>query len=144
MKRYAYLGKNFAYTSSQKGSVIRINYDNNGKPDESLGWTAVYPNNAQNQLFVTPYAVDPADENVMYYPSGNTLWRNNQLESIPNYLQDGTDVGWTQLNVNVPQGYIISTLRVSKSPAHVLFYALSSDQDAPKIYRLDNFHWINF
>jgi hypothetical protein len=135
---YAYLGKNFAYSSSQKGSIIRINYDNNGKPDESLGWTAVYPKNAQNQLFVTPYAVDPADENVMYYPSANTLWRNNQLESIPNYLQDGTDVGWIQLNVNVPQGYLISTLTVSKSPAHVLYYALSSDQDAPKIYRLDN------
>ena len=135
---YAYLGKNFAYSSSEGGTVTRIDYNNVGNPDFNQGWTTIYPIYARGQLFITPYAIDPADENIMYYPAGNTLWRNNQLESIPEFEQSGTYIGWTQLNLNTTQGYLISTLSISTQPAHILYYALSSDQDAPKIFRLDN------
>lgn len=135
---YAYFGNNYAYTSSQSGWVLRVNYDN-GTPDDSKGWSLVYPKGAKDQLFINPFAVDPNNENVMYYPAGAKLWRNTQLNSIPLYESEGTTVGWSELtNVNIPSGYLISTLAVSKNPAHVLYIAASSFQSSPKIYRLDN------
>ncbi|MCX6152014.1 MAG: PKD domain-containing protein [Ignavibacteriales bacterium] len=140
---YAYFGQDFAYTSSQKGNVVRVTYDNLGKPDFNLGWSSILPKNATNQLFITPFVVDPVDENVMYYPASNVLWRNNQLGSIPNFEQSGTTVGWSQMTVSVPEGYLISTLMASKNPGHVLYYGLSSRQDPPKIYRLENSNTAN-
>lgn len=135
---YAYFGKDFAYTSYYSGNVFRLEYGVQGKPDFNK-WSSIKPAGAANQLFIDPFAVDPNNEDVMYYAAGNVLWRNNSLSAIPNFVQDSTSVGWIKLNnLTVPDGYILSTLAISKTPANILYYAASSYTDVPKIYKLTN------
>jgi hypothetical protein len=144
---YCYFGNNYPYVSAQNGAVIRGTYNQNGNPRRDYpNWSNITPKNAQGMLFINPFVVNPADENIMIYPAGNTLWRNNQLNSLPNNpnFAEGITTGWTQLNnLSAPGGYIISALTMSVSnPAHRLYYAASdfSQQPSgtPKIYRLDN------
>ena len=135
---YAYFGKDFAYTSYYLGNVFRLGYGAQGKPDFNK-WSSIKPAGASNQLFIDPFAVDPTNEDVMYYAAGNVLWRNNSLSTIPNFVQDSTSVGWTKLdNFTVSGGYLISTLAVSKTPANILYYAASSYTDVPKVFKLTN------
>lgn len=137
----AYFGEEFAYASTYNGRVLRLKYDPSGNPSYSSGWTTITPIGARDQLFINPFVVDPNDEDVMYYPAGNTLWRNDHLSDIPKN-QDSTSHGWTELtDLRVPPGYIISTLAVSRyNPTHLLYYGASSWTDPPKIYRLEEAH----
>jgi hypothetical protein len=123
---YSYLGSQFIYTSSQQGNVNRFTksgfYDTNLKPDGTSG-----------QLFIHPFAVDPIDETVMYYPLANVLMRNNTIDSAV----DGS--GWATLtNIAGSAGTNITALAVSKSnPEHRLYFAASGN-GIPSIYKLDN------
>ena len=74
----------------------------------------------------------------MYYPAGQDMWRNNQISSIPKFLQNGTKVGWENLtNLTVPFGYEITALVVSQNnPLHVLYYGASHPIGAPLIFKL--------
>ncbi|MCB0730208.1 MAG: exo-alpha-sialidase, partial [Ignavibacteriae bacterium] len=144
---YAYLGNDYCYGSVQNGVVLRVNYDGSGTPSRSNGWSNITPQNASNQLFINPYAVDPSDENIMYYPAGNKLWRNNQLNSLPSNqsFDNGLTTGWNDLtNLSAPASYVISALSVSKTlPQHRLYYAavdFAQTPSSPKLYRLDNAH----
>jgi len=135
---YSYFGNNFAYTSYYNGNVYRLGYGSGNNPTFNV-WSSIKPTGAANQLFINPFVIDPNNEEVMYYPAGNVLWRNTSLSSIPNYVQEGTLVGWTKLdNISVPSGYNISALVVSKTPANILYYCGSSSSDVPKIFRLEN------
>ncbi len=135
---FSYFGTNYAYTSSQNGRVLRLNYDNQNNISWN-NWSDITPKDASNQYFINPFVVDPNDEDIMYYPAGNTIWRNNQLSNIPNFEQKTTE-GWTKLdNISVPTGYGIFALQVSTTPAHILYFSGSSSEGkAPKIYKLNN------
>ncbi len=143
---YAYFGDNFAYTSYQEGGVYRLAYDiyDDPYPPGWPNWSLITPVGASNQLFINPFVVDSKDEDVMYYPAGNSLWRNDSLSSIPIY-EFGTSIGWTELtNLAVPSGYSITALSVSmNNPAHLLYYGASCgyySNDRPKMFRLENAH----
>ncbi|MFZ1292012.1 MAG: T9SS type A sorting domain-containing protein [Melioribacteraceae bacterium] len=142
---YGYFADDFCYTSAQNGAVLRVNYDGNGKPSRDNGWSNITPQNAKNQSFINPYVVDPNDENTMLYPAGSSLWRNDQLSTLPvnQTFSEGITEGWNELtNLSVADGYIISTLSISESsPQHRLYYGasnISETPQAPKIYKLDN------
>jgi len=136
---YAYFGEEFAYASSHNGRIVRLKYDQSGNPSYNSGWTIITPIGAKNQIFINPFAIDPNDENIMFYPAGNELWRNDRLSNIPKN-KDSTSVGWTKLStIQVPADYIISTVTVSLyNPDHVLYFGASSWSESPKIYRLTN------
>ncbi len=141
---FCYFGTQKAYVSSQKGRVIRLTYAGNNDPYNPFtggtGWSDVYPKNASGQLFVNPFVIDPNNENIMYYPSSDTLWRNNNLSSIPNYNNGGTTIAWQKLpDIQIPSGYFISTIDVStNNPQHLLYYGLSNNSSTPKIFKLEN------
>lgn len=140
---YCYLGKQYAYTSIQKGLVYRIGYHQDGTPYDPWGneqFSVVTPSEANGQLFIDPFAIDPTDENIMYYLAGNVVWRNNALSSIPDKNYNKTSIGWTELtNTKVPDGYSVSTIASSHSnPSHVLYYGASTYENPPKIYKLVN------
>ncbi len=142
---YGYLGDSFCYASAQEGAVLRVNYDGSGNPSRNNGWSNITPKDAKNQSFINPYVVDPNDENIMLYPSGSALWRNNQLSTLPvnATFQQGITQGWTELtSVSVPNGYIISALAISEgNPKHRLYYGASNfsqTSQPPKVFRLDN------
>ena len=136
---FAFFTENFQFVSRQNGSIIRWNLDFN---DLSF----VDPINAENQLFIHPYTVDPNDENIMYYPESDHMWRNTSIGDIDNNNADGTSQGWQEINsIDVPSNFIITALEVSTTPANILYYAgfdasnVAPDQkNQPVIRRLDN------
>jgi len=136
---FSYFGDTYAYVSSQNGKVIRLEYSN-GKPTLTANYAYVYPKNASGQLFINPYVVDPNNEDVMYYPAGDSLWRNTDLSGIPGQNSpDGTTHGWDLLNIPDTTGYNISALEISRSGTkHRLYYGMSNDSDNPILYKLDH------
>lgn len=135
---WAYLGKKFAFVSSQEGRLIRYRYTAEGKPDEGY-WSLIYPMDAQNQLFIDPFGVDPSNEDVIYYPAGNVIWRNRQISSLPDYVA-GTMQGWEKMTAfHIPERYKITALAVSRNnPSSTIYCAAFSYYEKPKVYKLEN------
>jgi hypothetical protein len=129
---FIYIGKDLAIASSQMGVASR--YDADGFDGE-----VAPPSGASGTpLFIHPFAVDPGDEETLYYPVENVLWRNTQLSTAT------TSTGWTELTgVTAPSGMTISALAATAgNPAHRLYYGASdgSGDDPPRVFRLDNAH----
>ncbi len=129
----AYLGAKYAYASVQNGTVIRYNYSRSGQIN--LGsQREVQPVEATSPLFINPYAVDPGNENVMLYPSGDSLWRNTKMES--------SDPGssWQLVTkVKGPTGENFTAVSISQEPEHIAYLGTSGgDSDNPHVYRMDN------
>lgn len=142
---YAYFGDTYCYASAQNGAILQLVYDNQGNPSRNNGWSNITPKDATNQTFIHPYVVDPNNENIMLYPAGNLLWRNNQLNSLPSNptFAEGITTGWTKLdNIAAPSTYVISALAITQSnPSSRLYFAAvdyAQNPGAPKIYKLDN------
>ena len=141
---HLYFGENFAFVGFQNGSMLRLQYNDDENPTFA-GFSFIQPDQAINQLFVTPFVVDPSDENVMYYPAGSALWRNNQLEAISSGQTDneGTDEGWSRMS-SIPSigARVISAMAVSETPSHILYYGgsdtRSENAQQPVIYKLPN------
>jgi len=126
---YAYFTANGLFVEQQNGHVLRWS-------DNFNRLAYIYPAAATNQLFVHPYTIDPNDDNVMYYPDGNHLWRNTKLDQIPNgNSPDGSTSGWVELN-NIKADSIITALSVSKKPGNILYFAGYSDSQKPVLKRL--------
>jgi PKD domain/Secretion system C-terminal sorting domain len=145
---YAYFGDSYPYASTQNGLVLRATYDGSGNPiREYPNYSNITPKGATGMLFVNPFVVDPNDENIMILTAGSVLWRNNQLNSLPDNptYQEGMSQGWSELSgLSVPSGFVLTTLAISRSnPAHRLYYGASDKNEypgPPKIYKLDNAH----
>ena len=141
---YAFWGTDYAFVSSQNGSVLRLGVESDGSitsPFEppSGSWSSVYPSEAENQLFIHPYAIDPNDETIMYYPGGTTMWRNTEIDQIPDQNNGGTTTGWESFEGTSSTGYTISTLEVtSLNPSNRLYYGASSSSGTPELFRLDD------
>lgn len=131
---YAYLGTNYLTTSSQRGRLIKYEYNANGDP---TNFSFIAPPSAQNQLFIHPYLVNHTNEDIIFYPDGNKLFRNNvAISSNSNVVSQS----WTDLdNLSTPSGTLISTLALSTTnPSNVLYYASFSGNSVPQIFRLSN------
>lgn len=143
---YAFFTPSHLFVSRQLGSVLRYKRSEDGGPTNPFAY--VDPIDVKEQLFVHPYVVDPNDESIMYYPGANTqggtwnIWRNTKVDDISNSSNpDGTSKEWEDLNnLSVPSGYEISALTVSQNPANILFYAGSSRNQQPVLYKLRNAH----
>ena len=128
---YADFTDNYLFASSQVGRVLRWSED-----FSELSY--VYPSLASDQLFIHPYAVDPNDENVMYYPQNNHIWRNTVMNQIsPGNSPSGSSTGWQELqDVNAGTNHTISALEVSQNPGDILYFAGSLSGQQPIIKRL--------
>lgn len=131
---YAFFTENYQFVSQQLGRVIRWN-----KNFSELSY--LHPSNAQDQLFIHPYVVDPNDENVMYYPENDHIWRNTAMDRISNNnSSDGTSTGWEELeNVSTGSQHTITALAVStNNPANRLYFGGYNPDLEPVLKRLDN------
>lgn len=129
---YAHIGNSNIYASSQGGRVLRWN--------ESLSnFNYIEPLNAENQLFIHPYEVDPNDDGIIYYPGGTTMWRNTTADEISNSNSSGTTEGWNDFTAVSGGDYTITALEVTDSqPSDRLYYAASGGGEVPKIYFLND------
>ncbi len=128
------------YVSSQLGNIYRFNYDEAG---EDVSFTNVSPAGASGFAFITPYVLDPNNDNIMYVPAGRRIWRNNNLDEIPVFNNSSATVNWVSLaNSEIPgnpnpdeRDFSISSLDVSTYPvANILYYGTSNGV----VYRMDN------
>lgn len=126
-------GKDTRYTSTQFGKVARVE---GADPENPTAAVHVFPAGASGQLFVHPFALDPSDYKVMYYPGGGSLWRHNNVEGInTGWNFSGTsDPGWSNLS-NASVSGSITAIAVSKTnPSHRVYYGTSTGS----VYRLEN------
>ncbi|MEO1652116.1 MAG: fibronectin type III domain-containing protein, partial [Bacteroidota bacterium] len=126
-------GENTRYTSTQNGNVLRVRGANISNPSDVDG---IQPSAASGQLFVNPFILDKSDQNIMYYPAGDRIWRNTNLNAINSgFTFGGTNTGWSNLSGSDAGGSQITALDVSKNnAAHVLYYGTSDG----KLFRLNN------
>ena len=133
----------YAYTSVYNGQLDRLKYNSLGYPvwGDATATYGIEPEDAEGQLFINPFVIDPnPSERYMYYPAGNTFWRNSDIRQ-QNSAQPLT-ANWSELaDLAMPLGHTITTLSVSNSnPEHVLYYGAYSSGQLPIIYRLENSH----
>lgn len=110
-------------SSTQLGSISRYSGPN------FISETWMKPFQASGQLWVTPYYLDPSDNEVMYYAAGEYLWRNNQVTIADD------ETGWEQMNNSAHSGETITAIGVSKNnSSHQVYYGT----DNGKIYKISN------
>ncbi|MEM8488921.1 MAG: T9SS type A sorting domain-containing protein [Bacteroidota bacterium] len=126
---FAYLGESYAIGSTQNGDISAYRYNVSG---DLQFLDNITPAGANNQLFINPFLADPVDETIIYYPSGNSLWRRN-AGSIAN-------VQWAQLAaLQISGSFDYTALDAAASNgATVLYLAASGDNATPQIYRFEN------
>ncbi|MFK7847876.1 MAG: T9SS type A sorting domain-containing protein [Rhodothermales bacterium] len=141
---HLYFGETYAFVGFQNGATLRLQYNDDEAPTFA-GFSFIQPSEASNQLFVNPFAVDPNDEEVMYYPAGTSLWRHNTLSDIRSGQtnNEGIEDGWSRLN-NIPRlgALTISAMAISTAPSHILYFGgsdtRSNNPGTPRLYRLAN------
>ncbi len=144
---FAFIGDFYMYVSSQEGKMMRVGYyEDTGEPLNPFGneydqfdWSYIYPAEASNQSFVHPFAVNPVNQNIIYYPDGAELWKTTKAAFIPGGLTEGATTNWNKVTFNAGGGYTITALSFThSSPSHKLYFAASSNSGSPKIYSLEN------
>jgi hypothetical protein len=89
--------------------------------------TRINPGTAADYIFITPFVLDPNNEQIMYLAVGNRVYRNKDLNAITlNGSRTPKDEYWDVLTTNTV-GYV-SALAVSKTPANILYYGTSSGE----------------
>lgn len=113
------------YQSIQKGKIQKMVIDNYGNV---LGFRRIDPIGATGYLFINPFVIDPNDENTMFLPVGTHIWRNKHLDAIPLTNEWDSIAGdWEDLPDTVSvSGSYISTISISKNPAHILYYGTNN------------------
>lgn len=121
------------YVSAQGGVLYRLNINEAG---EEESFTRVQPAGASGFRFIAPFILDPINDNIMYMPAGNTMWRNSDLDGIPLFSNAPTSVNWSELTQTATSdNSSITALDVSKFPmANKLYYGTTSGM----IFRMDN------
>ena len=119
------------YVSSQLGNIFRFNFDSAGV---FTSFSRVTPAGASGFAFIAPFILDPNNDNIMYLPAGNRIWRNNDLDELPLFSNALATVNWVELS-NTAASAAITALDVSTFPvANRLYYGTSAGQ----IFRMDN------
>lgn len=128
------------YSSSQFANIVRINYDESGNP---VSFASVAPPGAYS--FINPFILDRNNDNVMYLPAGNQLFRNSDLDSIPtvtdiNELGNVPTNNWSliasveSISENNRELNVITALDVSKYPeTDKLYFGTGQGQ----LFRMD-------
>jgi hypothetical protein len=118
------------YVSAQNGVIYRTTLDANGVWSN---WTRITPTGASGFLFIAPFVLDENNSNLMYLPAGSTLWRNTNLTGIPNFSNNTTSSGWTNLNVNAG-GTISAVATSTTTPTNRVYYGTTNG----RVFRLEN------
>lgn len=124
-------GRTFYYIGTQLGNILRLSVQ--PSYSTSYNWTVVKPIGSSGYLFVTPYALDPNNSNIMYLAAGNQVWRNSNLSGIANF-QDSTSTNWTALSKTALSGHNVTAIGVSTNPTNRIYYG----SDSTQVFRLDN------
>ena len=116
---------NAYYESSQFGYLYRNAYDS---ATDQWKYTNANPSSGDNSqfLFVNPFLLDPNNQNRMYLAARTTIWRSDDLTSVPG--------GWVTMdNIHLKDTGSVSCLAMSTATKNRLYYG-TEDGD---VYLLD-------
>jgi len=132
---FALLGDQYALSSTQNGNLNFHTYDQSG----SISNTSfdITPSGLSEPLFIHPFAVDPVDQNYIYFPDGSAIWRNDVLETAQT-ISEIRDAWEFLPDITAPSGYQVTAIAVSRNPEQILYFGASRDGQVPKIFRLEN------
>lgn len=128
------------YMATNGGMIVKLTVDEVGN---MTSYSRVDPIGADrdNYLFINPFTMDLANNDIIYMPEGSFLWRNDALSTLPLFdpsLQVffPTNVGWTKFSDDlIDENRIITALGTSKAnPAHRLYIGTNQRN----VYRLDD------
>jgi len=110
--------------SSQKGTSYLYDYRNPFNYSYGYSWVYMYPTAATGQLFINPFILNQADEKILFYAGGSTIWRNNNIDissfatANAYYASDP----WDQLTNAASDGSISALATTTTSPTNRLYY----------------------
>lgn len=123
------------YVSSQTGNIYRLNYLSADDPaGDYVSFARITPAGASGFAFITPFILDPNNDNTMYLPAAGRIWRNDNLDAVPIFSNAPTSVNWTNLVNSQAATGNVTALAVSRMPANRLYYGTSTGL----VYRIDN------
>ena len=110
--------------SSQKGNSYLYDYRNPFNYSFGYSWVSMKPSSATGQLFINPFILNQADEKILFYAGGSTIWRNNNIDissfatANAYYASDP----WDQLTNAASDGSISALATTTTSPTNRLYY----------------------
>jgi photosystem II stability/assembly factor-like uncharacterized protein len=127
--------------SVQEGVIIIYDYRDPFGFGWASTWSALTPPST-GMLFINPFVLNQANEKMLFYAGGSTIWRNNNIDmtddaSVDNYYWSGGYLKsnqWEQLTNAASAGTISALATSTSSPTHRLYYGSSNG----KVYKLDN------
>lgn len=133
-----YVTRDFTYMSFQFGETYRLTRGPDGNAEFPFGFIGISPPGAPGRDFIHRWAVDPVEENTMYYPINNKVYRIDSIDQTP----IGTFYGEENYDL-ISDGDLeghgrVTALAVTTEPAHTLLYAATGEK--PIIKRLKNAH----
>ncbi|MDP4200937.1 MAG: T9SS type A sorting domain-containing protein [Bacteroidota bacterium] len=128
---YCAMDSQSVIVASQFGYAYRESIDSNL-------WWSLQPEGISQPQFVTPFMLDPADQDQFFYVENNHLWRNSDINGVPPFTSTSTN--WAQLTqCFVADGTFITALGMSVIPAHRLYFGTSDGH----LYRVDGADGVN-
>lgn len=125
--------EDYYYLSIQRGKVGRFTLDSDGN---RTGYQRIDPAGIDRDgvKFIHPFAVDPNDEDYMFYPVKDTLYRQSSLSTIPlNGSIDAWADDWDYIADGI--SHTITSVHVTTdNPKHRVY--LGSNQRS--LYRIDS------
>jgi len=123
---FSYIAENEEnfYLSIQRGRVGKFTLDADGN---KVSFRRIDPAgiDRDNVGFIHPFVVDPNNEDYMFYPVKDTLYRQSQLSSIvENESLSPIAQGWDYIadGIDIPANREITSLHVTKSnPQHTVY-----------------------
>lgn len=120
------------YVSTQYANIERTEIDQSGNvlnrwdamPDQAPGGTG------SGYLFVHPFTLDPANDNIMYLPFQNQLYANTNLANLESGIKN-----WS-VAASLPSSGDITSVGASLQPQGVVYAGFSNR----RIYRLEDTH----
>jgi hypothetical protein len=133
---YMYVAPDFTYMSFQIGETYRLIRGPNGDADWAYGWIGISPAGEPGRDFIHQWAVDPVDENTMYYPINNKVYRIDNIDQTPLYSFYGEE-NFDLISDGEQNGHDrVTALAVTTEPAHTLLFAGGGEK--PIIKRVKN------
>ncbi len=126
------------YMSFEEGKVFKMSVSDNGTVNNL---SRIDPSSANsNYIFIAPFILNPADDNIMYLADVNTIWRNDSLNSIPltGNLNNPISQGWVSMT-NIPYSHLatapnVSSLCISDTNPDLLYFGT----DQGHVYKIDS------
>ena len=122
------------YVSSQSGNVLQWKYLPEVQGYGFSGFTVPYELRFEDFNFITLFALEPTETNIMYLVAKSRLWRYNDLANTPPFWNGEPDLNWEEMPDIGTNGASIISLCPSVQPAHRLYLGTHDGH----LLRIDN------